>query len=169
MKLTYFEAFHRFWQVDQQAAFSGTEAKLYFAVVKIANDLHWKHELLHIPNMKLMGLVNCTIKTLIRARNVLVEYNLIEYVPGKNGREAPTYKLLDDSTMAKSTIVESTMVKISEKFPKNVPHIKDKDKDKNNNEYEKNEISEKHKKVQDFFESNFNNHEKIIQVLKEKV
>ena len=167
--MTFFEAFHRFWQVDQQAAFSGTETKMYFAIVKVANDLHWKHEQLHIPNMKLMGMMNCTIKTLERARHVLANHNLIEYIPGKNGREAPTYTLLnEDSTPLKSTAVESAAVKIPKKFPNNVPHIKDKDKDKNNNEYKNPETEQKHEKVYDFFRTHFKNHERIIKFLKQE-
>jgi len=165
--VTYIELINRFWKIEQQVAFTAYEAKLYFAILKIANDTYWKHDVLSIPNSKIIGLVSCSRKTLIKSRQRLEQHNLIEFTPGHNKIAAPKYKIIH-STCVNSTRVDSTRVKIPRKFPQNYPHIKDKDKDKYKyGEIEKNEkLHDGSEEVYEFFKSNFNNSDKLISRLK---
>ena len=165
--MTYIELINRYWKIEQQVQFSGIENKLFFALLNIANETYWKHEKLSVPNSKLLGIVGCSRKTLVNARQRLVKYNLIEFEPGHNQNTAPKYKIIH-SACVDITRVENTRVNNPDFLPPNYPHIKDKDKYKNNNEYKNPETEQKHEKVYDFFRTHFKNHERIIKFLKQE-
>ena len=78
MTNTYIELINHFWDVDIEYSYSAYEAKLYFAILQIANRLRWK-EPLSIPNARLIAMVRCDKKTFIKARQRLIDTHLINY------------------------------------------------------------------------------------------
>ena len=93
--MTYMELMNRFWLVNLEANFTGTEAKLYFALLDIANSLHWEKETLSLPTNILISKVDCSKKTLINARKKLETYGLIHVTKGEKNIRAAVYRILD--------------------------------------------------------------------------
>jgi hypothetical protein len=87
--MTYIDLINHFWAVDTEHTFSGTETKLYFAILAIANSLNWK-EPLSLPNTRLLAIVGCTEHSLIQARQRLIDVGLIAY-KHRSTREAGLY------------------------------------------------------------------------------
>ncbi len=92
--MTYIDYLNRFWQIDIEVNFSGTESKLYFALLDIANKLHWSKTELSIPNNRLLAITGCSKNTLVSARNRLVQYELVKYVKGNRNKYSGKYILL---------------------------------------------------------------------------
>ena len=83
---------NRFWQMRKKVHFSSVQADLYDALLGVCNSLHWENPFWH-TNTLVRGLVGCTEKTLIKARNALKQKGLIDFVSGSKN-EATVYTLI---------------------------------------------------------------------------
>ena len=92
--MTYIHLINRFWDIDLEAQFSATEKSLYFALLHIANRLHWKKRELSLSNSRLLPLAGCSKSALIRARERLEQYNLIRFSPGNRNGTSARYRLI---------------------------------------------------------------------------
>jgi len=170
--MTYIELINRFWKIDSQVQFTGSETKLYFALLDIANGLHWKQKKLSIPNSRLIDKVQCSKPTFLEARRNLAQFKLITYKHGRNKRIAPIYEIVESEDFVidfsgKETLpVENFTGKKCCNISTSKPTlIKDKDKDKN--KYGgKEKLHDGSTEVFDFFRNNFEDSERIIARLK---
>lgn len=170
--MTYIELINRFWKIDSQVQFTGSETKLYFALLDIANGLHWKQKKLSIPNSRLIDKVQCSKPTFLEARRNLAQFKLITYKHGRNKKIAPIYEIVESEDFVidfsgKETLpVENFTGKKCCNISTSKPTlIKDKDKDKN--KYGgKEKLHDGSTEVFDFFRNNFEDSERIIARLK---
>jgi hypothetical protein len=66
---------------------------LYRELLDYANSIYALDKQFHMMNDALVSLTGLTLSGLRKAREALVNYQLIEYTPGKRNKEAPVYKL----------------------------------------------------------------------------
>lgn len=90
---SYIDMINAFWNWRTFNPISSKAADLYFALLNVANRCGWKEDL-SVPNTVLMSLTGMEKWDLYRSRDTLVEYGLIEYVPGGT-RRAGVYRLTD--------------------------------------------------------------------------
>ncbi len=91
--MSYIELINRFWAIDLEATFSHTEVHLYFKLLEINNRLGWKNEFKY-PNTRLEVEAGMRSKSLINARQRLVDFGLIKYKKGTT-RNAGMYSFVD--------------------------------------------------------------------------
>ncbi len=87
--MNYIELINKFWTINLEATFSHAEVHLYFKLLEINNRLGWKNEF-KLPNTRLEGETGMRSKTLINARQRLIDFGLITYKKGST-RKAGTY------------------------------------------------------------------------------
>ncbi len=90
--MSYIDLINRFWAIDLEATFSHTEVHLYFKLLEINNKLGWKNEFKY-PNTRLEVEVGMRTKSLINARQRLIDFGLIKYKKGTT-RSAGTYSFV---------------------------------------------------------------------------
>jgi hypothetical protein len=91
--MAYLDYINRFWALDIEANFTGTETKLYFALLDIANKLYWSKKELSLPTNKLLAILDCSRNTLVKAREKLMQVGLISYTKGDGNKKAGKYVL----------------------------------------------------------------------------
>lgn len=87
--MKYISQLNAFWNWVRTNEISHLEVDLYLSILDIANTTSWKTRFT-IPNSTLGRFDK---NSLTRARNKLVQLQLIEYCPGKKG-QAPTYGII---------------------------------------------------------------------------
>ncbi len=87
--MNYIELINKFWTINLEATFSHAEVHLYFKLLEINNRLGWKNEF-KCPNTRLEGETGMRTKTLINARQRLIDFGLITYKKGST-RKAGVY------------------------------------------------------------------------------
>ena len=92
--MTYIDLINRFWKIDLNYSFSHPEVHLYFKLLEIANRSGWRGKL-SVPNSRLCGMVGLTQASLIKARQRLIDTNVIVYEKGTT-RKAGKYIINPD-------------------------------------------------------------------------
>lgn len=87
--MSYIDLVNRFWTIDSEFSFSHLEVHLYFKLLEINNRLGWK-EKFSVSNGRLCALIGTTQKNLIKARQRLIDKEVIGYKKGTT-REAGLY------------------------------------------------------------------------------
>jgi hypothetical protein len=92
--MTYIDLINRFWKIDLNYSFSHPEVHLYFKLLEIANRSGWRNKL-SVPNSRLCGMVGLTQASLIKARQRLIDTDVIVYEKGTT-RKAGKYIINPD-------------------------------------------------------------------------
>ncbi|MFJ1492568.1 hypothetical protein [Capnocytophaga canis] len=90
--MNYIQLIEQFWVLNEEHCLTPNESKLYFALVHISNRFGWKNPF-NQSNGRLANICGITEPTLIKARNVLKQYGLIDFVSEKGRRNNTIYKL----------------------------------------------------------------------------
>lgn len=82
---------------------TATEQALYHELVAICNDVEWK-DVFPCSNAQLCDALDINEKTLIRARNTLIQQSLVAYKSGKSRRAFGLYSFSKALTTVKNTV-----------------------------------------------------------------
>jgi hypothetical protein len=129
-RMSYIDLVNRFWTIDSEFSFSHLEVHLYFKLLEINNRLGWK-EKFSVSNGRLCALIGTTQKNLIKARQRLVDKELVGYKKGST-RDAGVYyfPLYMKKESNLETNLESNLGSNLESNPGNINKTRlDKDKD----------------------------------------
>jgi DNA-binding transcriptional regulator GbsR (MarR family) len=143
--MAYLDYINRFWALDIEANFTGTETKLYFALLDIANKLYWSKKELSLPTNKLLAILDCSRNTLVKAREKLMQVGLISYIKGVGNKKAGKYVLKPVAVYVASIddVTRDVTADVTTDVTPDAYKRQDKDKDKTK---EKESIKEKEKK-----------------------
>lgn len=89
--MTYIEILNAFWNWRRFNVIPHSAADLFFCLLDFANAAKWEDKVT-IPNSRITGKIDISKKSLLNARNILIQNELIEYQNGKKG-QAGTYKI----------------------------------------------------------------------------
>lgn len=89
--MTYIEILNAFWNWRRFNVIPHSAADLFFCLLDFANATKWEDKIT-IPNSRITGKIDISEKSLFNARNVLIQYGLIDYKNGKKG-QAGTYQI----------------------------------------------------------------------------
>jgi hypothetical protein len=92
--MNYIRLINQFWQMRRSRHFTSLQADLYYFLLQESNARSWENPF-QISNVQVCAGIGISEKSLIDARNLLVQVNLIEYTPGITKRKAPTYRIID--------------------------------------------------------------------------
>lgn len=83
-KPSYITRVNLFWKMDERYQFTPQQTRVYFYLLKVANNLDWIAEFEHADQR---AAVNCglSLPCFKAARKKLAETGLIRYIPGGNG------------------------------------------------------------------------------------
>ncbi|HPJ90255.1 MAG TPA: hypothetical protein PLO84_14150 [Thermotogota bacterium] len=101
--MNYMELMNRFWLINLEANFTGTQAKLYFALLDIANRFYWEKEELSIPLIELCSKTNCSKRAVLDARKRLEEHGLIQVTKGFGNKRSAVIRIMDVPKDSKHT------------------------------------------------------------------
>lgn len=99
--MNYITLINKFWLLNREYCFNPSEIALYFHLVNVSNILGWKNPFGE-KNDSVCAAINVSEPTVTKARERLVEANLISYVSGKVKREVTVYELLDGKEQGKA-------------------------------------------------------------------
>lgn len=87
-QMTYIELINRFWQLDEQHAFSGDETRLYFYLLKVANASvpAWPEQFERADNKVAADNNIKSVNTMKKHRERLREIGLIDFETGGKGQ-----------------------------------------------------------------------------------
>lgn len=88
--MSYLELINHFWKLNKENTFSAMETQLYFKLLDTCNSLNWKNPFTH-SNGYICGELGITEKTLIRSRQNLKEFGLIDFRSGQIKRQITEY------------------------------------------------------------------------------
>lgn len=107
-------------KVRRRTLISATAQALFHELIAICNEEGWAPQF-RCSNAELMNAINITEKTLIQARNTLIESGLIIYHSGKSKREFSLYSLISTTGnfTANDTANDTTTVESAGNFTAN--------------------------------------------------
>jgi len=88
--MTGYELTTRLRKIRRKHPLTATEQALYHELVAICNDVEWE-DVFNASNTELCNVLNIDQKTLIRARNSLIQSGLLYYKSGKSKRTHSLY------------------------------------------------------------------------------
>lgn len=88
--MTYIDLINSFWKIHENVSFSPHDVALYFYLLREANRQGWPEPFV-CPNRVLTLGLNISDVTLIRCRDRLAAYGVIEYKSAKDRRKPPSY------------------------------------------------------------------------------
>ena len=86
-----------FWMANEQFSFGTTAIALYFYLLKISNELHWKNTF-YRSNAKIQADLSVSFNTLKKARELLKKHGLIDFKT-ESGFSNVWYKLVFSDTI----------------------------------------------------------------------
>ncbi|MDR1814439.1 MAG: hypothetical protein LBR18_06280 [Tannerella sp.] len=92
--MNYISLINNFWIIDEHQNFNGTETRLYFYLIHLANRSYWK-EWVEFGDERLKAYIGVSSAVLRSARNKLQNALLIDFVIGGQGYRVKTrYQIL---------------------------------------------------------------------------
>lgn len=133
--MNYIELINQFWRLNEEHSFTANEVATYFYLLNTANKLGWKNPFGQ-SNGYIINALNITEPTLIRVKNSLKQFGLIEFKSDRGRKNITLYTLkylngfsipvsinagMDDKTLNNLSIPVSNIVSIPVSNPVSIP------------------------------------------------
>jgi hypothetical protein len=90
--MNYIELINQFWRLNEEHSFTTAELAVYFYLLNTANKLAWKNPF-NQSNGYIINALNISEPTLIRVRNNLKNYGLIDFKSDKGRKNLTLYTI----------------------------------------------------------------------------
>lgn len=151
--MNYIELLNRFYDLLQETRVSNNAQLLYYTLLQINNRCSWA-DWFQRTNVNLSGLMNVSEKAMTNARNELKQLGVIDFIPSKKRGECTKYTLLYPTKCSTKEVQKK--YKGSTKEVQSADIIKPKEKDKPKQKSISNDIPEKKRDIEAFFDSVWN-------------
>ena len=90
--MNYIELINQFWRLNEEHSFTTSEVAVYFYLLNTANRLSWKNPF-NQSNGYIINALNISEPTLIRVRNNLKNYGLLDFKRAQGRKNLTLYTL----------------------------------------------------------------------------